>query len=374
MKSKGIPHTKFNGGTWGSGTIRLKFNPFVSFACKRRFMINKISLLGILGVVTIGGLLISFTPANSSVDDLMCEKNDKKTGLCIVEGYFLRIKTVWSNTDDIECSWVWQHDWERGWLPRWFCCDVTYTTSQRKKATWYRYTFLVEAETEEVRRQRIADAVDDHIVTTVKRWNAECDSWEKGGPPVIGYDFFEGTYPFTEDDCNNIEMLYDGGFTEPYSLLDDSRLLEFKAVDWPDSSRLGEFEWPHYNEDDHRAGKIRINIGKLEAYEYRNTPGKEIWEYRDYRIKRTVAHERVHLADWLDNGLMQWFVPGEMHELFDLDQTHQFAKFIGERAAPFYPYWERVCLKNKMRRYIAGWGLDVDEIVTAELYCIVERF
>lgn len=71
---------------------------------------------------------------------------------------------------------------------------------------------------------------------------------------------------------------------------------------------------------------------------------------------------------------MQWFVPGEMHELFDLDKTHRFAKFIGERAAPFYPYWERGCLKNKVRRYIAGWGLDVDEIVTAELFCIVERF
>ena len=308
-------------------------------------MVNKFHYWGLFYVIAVVCFL-SFTPASG--DEVMCEKDDEDTGVCLYEGWFFLVETL-PSADQISCSWGELND-----KPA-FLCKYIHNPASTLSIEWIPYTFMVLAETEEVRLNRIAVAVDKHIVTIVKRWKEECDKFLAGGLPIIG-----ATKTFTVDDCNNIIKVYNAGFTEPLSYADDSRLLEFKAVDEPDGGYLGRFYWPHYNENGRRAGKIRINIGLLETY-----------ENRDYRIRRTVAHERIHLADWIDNGVMQWFAPGKSHELFDLDKTHRWAKFIGEQAGPFPLHWERACSNDdhRVEYFLAGWGHHNE---VREGYCFVK--
>ena len=228
---------------------------------------------------------------------------------------------------------------------------------------WFPYTIMVLAETDAERIERIALRADKHIVETVNRWHYECKLWLGGVPqlPPTGYDIKTSSYSyeFTVRNCEDIEALYNSGFAYSVGV---GILTGFKAINEPDNPAAGWF--------DSNTGEIVINIGLIEK------ESKKLKLDKNEAIKEIVAHERVHLADWGDNGEWDWVIEKNIKKHNTLagidDQTYQWGRFIGERAGPFAPPldWSRGCLEDKVRYYFAGWGHH-NEI--REGYCIVKK-
>ncbi len=209
---------------------------------------------------------------------------------------------------------------------------------------------MVYAETELDRMERIALAEDEWIVKTVRRWKNECDSFLEGGPAVLGSSP-SGMYEFTEDDCEDIIIaVYDAGFTEP---VNGDHLTGFEAIDKPDERYDGRF-----STGGKKKGSITINIGRIEnEYTFEGEGGRPSWEEV---TRETVAHERIHLADWADDSEFDWIVSQEDHHSAGghYDQTSRWGRFIGEQADPVAPEldWSRRCLDDQVSYFLSGWG------------------
>ncbi|MXX94521.1 MAG: hypothetical protein F4039_02960 [Gammaproteobacteria bacterium] len=125
------------------------------------------------GCAVAAGCLFGF---NTASGDVMCEEDDEDKGLCLYEGWFFIAETIPTTVEDISCEWV-VREGER----RFECQPITYTDNLLT-AFFQPYAFMVLAETELDRMERIALAVDKWIVNTVERWNTECNIFLSGGP------------------------------------------------------------------------------------------------------------------------------------------------------------------------------------------------
>ena len=174
------------------------------------------------------------------------------------------------------------------------------------------------------------------------------------------------TEVFEEEDCTMIVDVYNAGFTVPLSDTDDSRLLEFKAGD-PGDGYDGRM-YNVKNKKGERAGKIIINIESIEA-SWRRPSSRGL---REETTRKVIAHERVHLADWLDNGQWDWMdLPYWFHKYGRTDDTYKWGWFIGEQAGPFPLHWERACNDDhRVEYYLAGWGHHNE---VRDGFCIVKQ-
>ena len=251
----------------------------------------------------------------------MCEKDDTDTGVCLYEGWYIWVETL-PSADQISCSWGELNDEPA------FLCKYIHNPASMLSIEWIPYTFMVLAETDEYRMNRIALAADKHVVETVTRWKYECERfiWREG-PFVRAYDKNTSSYSykFDQDECEMIIEVYDAGFTEP---VNGSKLTGFHVVDDLDRSH----GWFTSNSDG--TGEITINIGRIEE-EYSSAPK------RDEVTRVVVAHERIHLADWLDDGDWDWILSWEHHHspYGIYDETYERGEFIGEKAGPSSRYW-----------------------------------
>lgn len=310
-------------------------------------------LFGTGCAVTVGCFL-SFNITSGDLKDLLC-KDDEEKGLCLYEGWFYTIDEVPETTAELSCQWV-----EVAGEPEFVCTLKGYTFSSLY-VNYHRYTYMVHAETRAQRHARIVAAADNHIVQTVTSWQKECESFLKGGPVVEGYGPLEpnGYYEFTVDDCEDIIEVYnDGLFAEPAN---GSRLTSYKVVDLPDADYYGRF-FRDPPEDNQWVGRIHINFGKIEEVPLEGN------ENRNLVTNGTVAHERVHLSDWLPDGDLDWILSEQLHKYTRTDKTYRWGEFIGEKAGPLTLYWGRMCLDNQISYYLEGWG-HYNELPAG--YCLV---
>lgn len=289
--------------------------------------------------------LLGSNTASQELDDI-CD-DDEAIGLCLYEGYFFKIRSTLTPAQDISCQWVWAEGELR------FVCEPRFYLEPGYSFTYHPYTFMVHAETRAQRQGRIVFTVDRWIVNTVKRWKNECDSFLKGGPAVLGYDHSQprSFYEFTEKDCKDIIKVYDAGFTDP--VYGGSYLTGFEVIDEPATNWFGRF-----NPVATGTGKIVVNMGKIEDF-------YGVYGAGQRALRQTVAHERIHLADWADNSYFDWIEKDgtgkpsrEWHRLYKNDETYMWARFIGDKAGPIDPelVWDRMCLNDHVHYYLAGWG------------------
>lgn len=146
--------------------------------------------------------------------------------------------------------------------------------------------------------------------------------------------------------------------------INGDHLTGFEAVDNPESERYGSF-----TTKGKKKGSITINIGLIEDKAKTPTRGPE---WREGQTRETVAHERIHLADWAENSEFDWIISLENHHgIYGyLDRTSRWGSFMGERAGRIFPQlgWSRMCLDDQVSYFLSGWGHH-NEI--RDGYCIV---
>ena len=139
---------------------------------------------------------------NTAVGDVICDEDDEDIGVCLYEGWFLISENSPTIVEDISCEWV-----LREGVRRFECEPIDYTINLVNSYFWP-YTFMVYAETDLDRVERIALTVDNWIVETVTRWEEECNRYiYMGEPAVRGNDGKK----LTPDECLVIIMVYDAG-------------------------------------------------------------------------------------------------------------------------------------------------------------------
>ena len=291
---------------------------------------------------------VNLSCTSVSGDAVMCEEEDEDTGVCLYEGWYYIIDNIETTEINIWCRWD-ELDGEPAFLCEWHVDPESYTI-----AFWQPYTFMVLAETDAERIERIALRADKHITGEVSKWYSACKNWlasASHGP--TGYDIktFSYSYNFTHDDCEDIKALYNAGFSHPVGV---GILTGFKAINEPDNTAGGWF--------DSNTGEIVINVGRIEKYVEEAYKVHGLKLDKNEIIKEVVAHERVHLADWTDNSYWDWVEDNSLtvhHSPAGKDDwTYRRGRFIGERAGPFDPelVWSRMCLEDNVRYYFAGWG------------------
>ena len=96
-----------------------------------------------------------------------------------------------------------------------------------------------------------------------------------------------------------------------------------------------------------RRGNIYLDIGNLE----RLTKNEE-WGEQTVEV---IAHERVHLADWMDNGIDDWI--GNPHG--PGDAVYELGEDLRDRIGPSGVEWSRTCPEPEGYLWkLPGWGHD----------------
>lgn len=232
-------------------------------------------------------MFVISTVFGSTSSDVSCDDDDARIGVCQVQFTLYRLHCEQGVT--IECSWGSIFDPEtRGQICRTIYVDRCWDTSVRVTA-W------VQGETDEERKDRIVRDVDDFVAFGVRDLKYQkCDMKDKEGNPI---------HLISVKDCEELEEAYKGLTT----LVGDGHLHDrsnarlnrnlvlngremFKAV----GATLGRFQEYRYKKGEYWTAVRELEESPFQKYE------------KDRKIIEVAVHERIHLADWIDNETFDW--------------------------------------------------------------------
>lgn len=285
-----------------------------------------------------------------------CEDDDERTGVCQVE--FTLYREDCRSRIEIQCSWDGNiFDPEGHGL---MCRTIFHVQCTARSA---RVTAWVDAETEEERKQRLVDTVDNHVMFGVRDAKyMHCDLKDKEGNPVNDELNLEQCEQLDEAYLGLIELV--GDSLRKIRPAEDNELnyrvkIRGKWVGFSSKAKTGRIEYYNYRE-----GLIIIDVRELEH-------NKQLPVHRDRAFVSTHVHERIHLADQMLHGpKRKW--SSEDHN----DPNGAKDDRVYEQTAWLYPLlgtpsldWSRGCHPPyKLRGFLAGWGHDMS-ISNDDFFC-----
>lgn len=299
------------------------------------------------------GVNTAFGDTSSGVT---CRNIDDRIGVCQVQ--FLLYTQSCTQGVSVECSWGNIFDPEqRGLICRTIFQDRCWDVSTRVTA-W------VRGETNEERKDRIVRHVDDFVAFGVRDLKYfQCDMRDKEGNPVGIMD---------ANDCQQLEDAYPGLIAYPgrieypadelnltsigHKFLNTGRYRSSTGT-WAGFSvpaTLGSF-YP----GGARTGSTRIDVREIQfnwnLYLYSVVVNK------DSQIVDTTAHERIHLADRMDNGVLDWGGANEIEHNKQMDRVHKQGERIAELLGNTSRVdWSRGCHPPyEPLFWLEGWGHDM---------------
>ena len=199
------------------------------------------------------------------------------------------------------------------------------------------------------RMNRIIQTVDDHVVQGVKRLKELCELEDGEGNPV---DLHKKETAF-QTLCRRLNRAYEGLTTPPNG--DHLRELENRyLVLWGQQNNLdlsADTVGVMYKIKNLWGGKRRGNI-YLDIANIERLADEQLW---DEETVETIAHERIHLADWMDDGFDNW--SGNPHG--PGDAIYDQGKNLRNSLLRSGVEWSRICPEREGYLWkLPGWGHD----------------
>ncbi|MDE0094635.1 MAG: hypothetical protein OXO49_09075 [Gammaproteobacteria bacterium] len=302
------------------------------------------------------------TVSGDTSSDVSCD-GDSGDGICQYEGYLYEETCGDRNTT----SCIIYTELET----RQITIRCSHQTERTCKVIGSRYTFWIQGETGPERRDRIVRTVDSHVVQQVELLSEACKL-------VDGEDNPAGIYGRTFcAEINGSEELEIAGAIEGLTTPVYGDHLEDLAHKDLEVWLVRQGFYPHEdrkklervagvfiaNENTQRRrirkGSIYIDIDNIENFF--KEEGEIIW---DLETVETDIHERLHLADWIDNGEVDW--ASADHNDFDEgekdDRIYRQAGELIEEIGNSGVEWSRTCPDPYQVLWkLPGWGLEMTD-------------
>ncbi len=286
-------------------------------------------------------MFVFSTVFGSTSSDVSCD-GDSGDGVCQYEG--MLYEEVCGSTTTTRC--IIYRDLETNRIYQ----ECSIETGDWCKLIGTRYTFWVQGETGKERRDRIVHTVDSFVADMVEFMTIFCNAVDGEGYPIN---------PYPDHFCRELAEAYEGLTTRLGDQLNDlgSRPLYLFLPSKGYSVTLdtvGVMLPVHRLPGLKRKGDIYIDIKNIE----RLRPGFAVSVWDEMAVE-TDAHERVHLADWIDNGRDDWWDPNN-HRRGDriYRQGEEIANLIGISGVE----WSRTCPDPyQVRWMLPSWGLEMPD-------------